>query len=629
MPLVSEATVFWLETCAFLFVSVGIILGLRFCIQVSLASNTFAASTRSALLSSQDTLNEKTTVTPEKTNKAKNKRVEHQLLPQTIKYVRMQDDEERSSPLDPEETAFTKDEKSTKKGKKFDLEEQTGLLEQVTTSTDTIAAALPFIQTPKEIVPSTQPNTPHSPFFQDFSVSKSATLQDALEEAIKATASEAFRDFRGAEKEKSRWNQNEPVHSGSILEKSQQDTSIEQNVYLEKATAKDLSSSTCDFAEESLNQPMLNQTSGCLQILPQPDKSIQLTKVCLDDVVSKEVLEFSSATVKDTVSQPLADQKNDFGLQIVSDKLLESTKTEFKRTRRPSYTRIDPEEFANQLFSSVSTTSGQRSRSMSNTDQRSLSQNFKHATRKVSIESRDLNDEVVPLVDGGDMKLITTTPPVVTMPVRSRSSSQKGNTDTEKNASRRASIGHQISKAVSSRGSVNSRNAVDDGIQAKGSSRRSSVISHFEGEQVTAELKTTMLGISTTLDFDNQQLTHFPPSDSPLYVILHSECQFYTHPFSHITVLILARNSINDLSGKCFIYMTSLEFLDISENLFTALPQEIEQLKALHTLLASRNKLTEFPGPVTNLNNIQHIDISENLISYIGSEILYFLISYH
>ena len=84
--------------------------------------------------------------------------------------------------------------------------------------------------------------------------------------------------------------------------------------------------------------------------------------------------------------------------------------------------------------------------------------------------------------------------------------------------------------------------------------------------------------------------------------------------------LNLCQNYLQKLP-KSFFKLTRLEVLDLSKNIFHALPERIGQLKSLRKLYFSNNQFEKVPVSLGMLKNLEELDLSKNRIRYLPKEI--------
>lgn len=85
---------------------------------------------------------------------------------------------------------------------------------------------------------------------------------------------------------------------------------------------------------------------------------------------------------------------------------------------------------------------------------------------------------------------------------------------------------------------------------------------------------------------------------------------------SRLTSLGFAENSLEEIPEKALEPLTSLNFIDLSQNNLALLPKIIEKLRALSTIVASRNHITRIDNiSFKNLPKLSVLDLSTNEIS--------------
>lgn len=85
---------------------------------------------------------------------------------------------------------------------------------------------------------------------------------------------------------------------------------------------------------------------------------------------------------------------------------------------------------------------------------------------------------------------------------------------------------------------------------------------------------------------------------------------------SRLTSLGFAENSLEEIPEKALEPLTSLNFIDLSQNNLALLPKTIEKLRALSTIVASRNHITRIDNiSFKNLPKLSVLDLSTNEIS--------------
>ncbi|VTT18513.1 Fe3+-siderophore transport protein [Streptococcus dysgalactiae subsp. equisimilis] len=85
---------------------------------------------------------------------------------------------------------------------------------------------------------------------------------------------------------------------------------------------------------------------------------------------------------------------------------------------------------------------------------------------------------------------------------------------------------------------------------------------------------------------------------------------------SRLTSLGFAENSLEEIPEKALEPLTLLNFIDLSQNNLALLPKTIEKLRALSTIVASRNHITRIDNiSFKNLPKLSVLDLSTNEIS--------------
>ena len=85
----------------------------------------------------------------------------------------------------------------------------------------------------------------------------------------------------------------------------------------------------------------------------------------------------------------------------------------------------------------------------------------------------------------------------------------------------------------------------------------------------------------------------------------------------NIKKLIASNINIKELSADFFNNFNRLEWLDLSNNNISELPDSIDNLKVLKFLYLYNNKFNEIPEFVTHLPNLRELNLSENYITKI------------
>lgn len=141
---------------------------------------------------------------------------------------------------------------------------------------------------------------------------------------------------------------------------------------------------------------------------------------------------------------------------------------------------------------------------------------------------------------------------------------------------------------------------------------------HFETAQKTGVLK-----------ISQQRLTEFPPHLRSFPNVLRtldlSENRFVTLPedigrFTLLKHLNLSDNRLTELPAVIG-QMIKLETLNVMSNMLISIPQEFANLKNLKQVHLNNNQLTSFPIMFCDMKNLDVLDVSRNKISAIPPEI--------
>lgn len=90
---------------------------------------------------------------------------------------------------------------------------------------------------------------------------------------------------------------------------------------------------------------------------------------------------------------------------------------------------------------------------------------------------------------------------------------------------------------------------------------------------------------------------------------------------SSLEFLDLSNNQLNSLPPEIG-NLSSLEFLDLRHNQLSSLPPEIDNLENLQLLDLGDNQLTQLPSEIGNLQNLQWFDLGFNQLTRLPSEIV-------
>jgi len=96
--------------------------------------------------------------------------------------------------------------------------------------------------------------------------------------------------------------------------------------------------------------------------------------------------------------------------------------------------------------------------------------------------------------------------------------------------------------------------------------------------------------------------------------LYYNKIKIFTIGNSKIKYLTLKNNSLTELTDKIG-NLSSLKFLDLSDNNLKALPNSITSLSRLDTLKLEKNYLTSLPNDIGNLKNLKLIDIEQNILT--------------
>lgn len=141
---------------------------------------------------------------------------------------------------------------------------------------------------------------------------------------------------------------------------------------------------------------------------------------------------------------------------------------------------------------------------------------------------------------------------------------------------------------------------------------------HFDTAKKTGVLK-----------ISQQRLTEFPPHMRGFPNVLRtldlSENRFITLPeeigqFNLLKHLNVSDNRLTELPNALG-NLIKLETLNAVNNMIVSIPRSLENLKNLKQVLLSNNQLTEFPTMFCGLKHLDVLDLSRNKITKIPPEI--------
>lgn len=140
---------------------------------------------------------------------------------------------------------------------------------------------------------------------------------------------------------------------------------------------------------------------------------------------------------------------------------------------------------------------------------------------------------------------------------------------------------------------------------------------HYETAKKTGVLK-----------ISQKKLNEFPPSmrqlESNLRTLDISDNKFTALPneiacFIHLKQLNLSKNKLTKLPD-CIGALTKLETLNASHNLLATLPRTLSNLINLKQVNFTDNQLKDFPTMLVGLKHLDVVDLSKNKITHVPSE---------
>ena len=81
-----------------------------------------------------------------------------------------------------------------------------------------------------------------------------------------------------------------------------------------------------------------------------------------------------------------------------------------------------------------------------------------------------------------------------------------------------------------------------------------------------------------------------------------------------LSELNVAQNKINELPGTIMMTLSKLTFLDVSNNLLQALPEEISQLPHLLQIVLSFNRFSTMPKAIFKMKSLQTVLMANNQV---------------
>lgn len=141
---------------------------------------------------------------------------------------------------------------------------------------------------------------------------------------------------------------------------------------------------------------------------------------------------------------------------------------------------------------------------------------------------------------------------------------------------------------------------------------------HFETAQKTGVLK-----------ISQQRLTEFPPHMRNFPNVLRtldiSDNRFVTLPddigrFTLLKHMNVSYNRLTELPAAIG-QLIKLETLNAMHNMLVSIPRELVNLKHLKQVHLNNNQLTQFPTMFSGMKNLDVLDLSKNNIAYIPPEV--------